>query len=54
MDGEEARGGERDSRAGKVVVDMELGRGDLGGGGGEGGPQPSLEHSTLILIRDRA
>ena len=31
-DGEEARGGERDARAGKVVVDMELGGGNLGGG----------------------
>ena len=31
-DGEEARGGERDARAGKVVVDMELRRGNLGGG----------------------
>ena len=30
--GEEARGGERDERAGKVVGDMELGRGNLGGG----------------------
>ena len=29
---EEARGGERYARAGKVAVDMELGRGDLGGG----------------------
>ena len=29
---EEARGGERDERAGKVAVDMELGRGNLGGG----------------------
>ena len=33
MDGEEARGGERDARAGKVAEDMELGRGNLGGGG---------------------
>ena len=31
-DGEEARGGERDARAGKVTGDMELGRGNLGGG----------------------
>ena len=31
-DGEEARGGERDARAGKVAVDMELGRGNLRGG----------------------
>ena len=31
--GEEARGGERDARAGKVAEDMELGRGNLGGGG---------------------
>ena len=30
--GEEARGGERDARAGKVTEDMELGRGILGGG----------------------
>ena len=30
--GEEARGGERDARAGKVTGDMELGRGNLGGG----------------------
>ena len=29
--GEEARGGERDARAGKVAGDMELGRGNLGG-----------------------
>ena len=35
--GEEARGGERDARAGKVTVDMELVRGNLGGGGGERG-----------------
>ena len=45
-DGEEARGGERDSRAGKVAVDMELGRGNLGGGGERGGPQPSMDHNT--------
>ena len=32
MGREEARGGERDSRAGKVAGDMELGRGDLKGG----------------------
>ena len=31
-DREEARGGERDACAGKVVVDMELGRGNLGKG----------------------
>ena len=36
--GEEARGGERDARAGKVAGDMELGRGNLGGGG-RGGDQ---------------
>ena len=30
--GEEARGVERDERAGKEVGDMELGRGNLGGG----------------------
>ena len=34
--GEEARGGERDALAGKVAGDMELGRGNLVGGG-EGG-----------------
>ena len=32
MGGEEARGGERDARAGKVAGDMELERGNLGGG----------------------
>ena len=37
--GEEARGGERDARVGKLSGDMEFGRGDLGGGG-EGGPEP--------------
>ena len=36
-DGEETRGGERDARAGKVAVDMELGRGNIGGGGEKGG-----------------
>ena len=41
-DGEEARGGERDARAGKVAEDMEIGRGNLGGGEREGGPQPSM------------
>ena len=42
--GEEARGGERDARAGKVAKDMELGQGNIGGGGGErGGPQPSID-----------
>ena len=30
--GEEARGGERDARAGKVTEGMEIGRGNLGGG----------------------
>ena len=35
-DREEARGGERDARAGKVAEDMELGRGNLGGGGERG------------------
>ena len=44
-DGEEARGGERDARVGNLFGDMELGRGNLGGGV-EGGPQPSLDHST--------
>ena len=42
MDGEEARGGERDARAGKVAVDMELRRGNLGGGE-RGGPEPSVD-----------
>ena len=42
--GEEARGGERDARAGKVAGDMELGWGNLGGGGRRGGgPQPSID-----------
>ena len=41
-DGEEARGGERDARAGKVAKYMERGRGYLGGGR-EGGPEPSVE-----------
>ena len=31
-DGDEARGGERDARAGKLSGDMELGRGIIGGG----------------------
>ena len=31
-DREEERGGERDARAGKVAIDMELGRGNIGGG----------------------
>ena len=42
-DREEARGGKRDTHAGKVVVDMELRRGDLRGGR-EGGPEPSVEN----------
>ena len=41
--GEEARGGDRDSRTGKVAGDMELGRGDLGGGKGGGDPKPSID-----------
>ena len=36
-DGEEARGGERDARAGKVAEGMELGQGNLWGGGGRRG-----------------
>ena len=44
-DGEEARGGAIDARVGKVAVDMELGRGDLGGWR-EGRPQPSMDHNT--------
>ena len=43
-DGEEARGGERDARAGKVAEDMELGWGNIWGGI-EGGPQPSMDHN---------
>ena len=39
MNREEARGGERDARAGKVSGDMEFGRGNLGGGEREGGDQ---------------
>ena len=39
-DREEAQGGERDARAGKVAVDMELGRGNLGGGREGGGHSP--------------
>ena len=34
--GEEARGRERDARAGKVTEDMDIGRG-ISGGGREGG-----------------
>ena len=42
-DGEEARGGERGMHArAKWDVDMELGRGNLGKGEREGGPQPSM------------
>ena len=44
-DGEEARGGERDARAGKLAEDVELGRGNLGRGR-EGGPHPSMDHNT--------
>ena len=33
---------ERDARAGKVFVDMELGWGNLGVGEREGGPQPLM------------
>ena len=44
-DGEEARGGERDARAGKLFGYMDIGQGNLGGGR-EQGTQPSLEHST--------
>ena len=42
------RGGkrrERDARTGKVAVDMELGRGNLGVGEREGGPQSSVERT---------
>ena len=41
MDGEEARGGERNARADKVTEDMEFGHENLGGGR-EGEPQPSM------------
>ena len=44
-DREEARGGEREAQAGKVAVDMDLRRGNLGGRG-EGVPQPSMDHNT--------
>ena len=40
---------ERDARAGKVVVDTEHGRGDLGGGGREGGPKPSMGQTYIVL-----
>ena len=53
-DGEKARGGERDTRAGNLSGDTELGRGNLGGGREREGPEPYGEHSTLILNRDRA
>ena len=43
---EEARGGDRDARSGKLAEDMELGWGNLGGGGREGGPQPSIDQSN--------
>ena len=41
MNREEARGGERDARAGKLFVDMELG-GNIGRGR-EGVPEPSVD-----------
>ena len=41
--GEEAIGGEKYARAGKVAEDMDLGRGNLGGGI-EGGPDPLVEN----------
>ena len=42
--GEEARGGETDARLVTVAGDMELGRVNIGGGGGRGGgPQPSID-----------
>ena len=44
-DREEARGGERDACMGNLFGDMELGQGNLEGGR-EGGPQPSMDHST--------
>ena len=41
---------ERDARAGKLFGDMELRRGNLGGGGGrEGGPNPSMGPSYIVL-----
>ena len=48
-DGEEARGGERDARAGKVSVDMELGRGNLRGGErGDHNHQWTIVHNPNI------
>ena len=44
-DGEEARGEKRDARAGKLSGDMELVRGNIGGGD-RGGPYPSVEYTT--------
>ena len=46
MDGEEARGGERGMHGrAKWLEDMELGRGNLGVGEREGGPQSSVGKS---------
>ena len=38
---------ERDALAGKVTVDTEHGRGNLGGGR-EGGPKPSMGQSYIV------
>ena len=43
-DREDAKGGEIEARAEKMAVDMELGRGNIGGGR-EGGPQPPMDHN---------
>ena len=48
--GEEARGGGRDARAGKVVGDMELGRGNLGGGGGKKGGTTYINRPKYITL----
>ena len=47
-DGEEAGGGERDARGGKVAEDMELGRGNLGRGGerGDHSHQWTITHNS--------
>ena len=49
MDGGGKRRRERDARAGKVTDDTEHGRGNLWGGGREGGPKPSMGPSYIVL-----
>ena len=44
--GEEARVGERDARASKVTEDMDIRRGNLGGGKRGGGAQLSIDRHT--------